>query len=45
MKATVQISLDLIGLAEAIRTADMAIRCGVDWLEAEIMAKGPAWSS
>jgi 3-hexulose-6-phosphate synthase len=33
MKATVQISLDLIDLDEAIRTADMAIRAGVDWLE------------
>jgi len=33
MKATVQLSLDLIDLTEAIRTADMAIRAGVDWLE------------
>jgi 3-hexulose-6-phosphate synthase/6-phospho-3-hexuloisomerase len=33
MKATVQLSLDLIDLDEAIRTADMAIRAGVDWLE------------
>jgi 3-hexulose-6-phosphate synthase len=33
VKATVQISLDLIDLAEAVRTADMAMRCGVDWLE------------
>ena len=33
MKATVQLSLDLIDLNEAIRTADMAVRAGVDWLE------------
>ena len=33
MLATVQISLDLIDLNEAIRTAEMAIRAGVDWLE------------
>lgn len=33
MKATVQLSLDLIDLDEALRTADMAIRAGVDWLE------------
>ena len=33
MNATVQLSLDLIDLDEAIRTADMAIRAGVDWLE------------
>jgi 3-hexulose-6-phosphate synthase/6-phospho-3-hexuloisomerase len=33
MKATVQLSLDLIDIDEAIRTADMAIRAGVDWLE------------
>jgi 3-hexulose-6-phosphate synthase len=34
MKATVQLSLDLIDLAEACRTAAMALRAGVDWLEA-----------
>ena len=34
MKPTVQISLDLIDLDEALRTADMAIGAGVDWLEA-----------
>jgi 3-hexulose-6-phosphate synthase len=34
MNATVQLSLDLIDLDEAMRTADMAIRAGVDWLEA-----------
>src|SRR3954470_7492971 len=33
MKATVQLSLDLIDLDEAIRTAEIAIRAGVDWLE------------
>jgi 3-hexulose-6-phosphate synthase len=33
MKATVQLSLDLIDLEEAIRTAEMALRVGVDWLE------------
>jgi 3-hexulose-6-phosphate synthase len=33
MNATVQLSLDLIDLAEAMGTADMAIRAGVDWLE------------
>jgi 3-hexulose-6-phosphate synthase/6-phospho-3-hexuloisomerase len=34
MKATVQLSLDLIDLEEACRTAAMAMRAGVDWLEA-----------
>ncbi|MFL6448408.1 MAG: orotidine 5'-phosphate decarboxylase / HUMPS family protein [Bryobacteraceae bacterium] len=33
MKATVQLSLDLIDLDEAIRTAEIAVRAGVDWLE------------
>lgn len=33
MKATVQLSLDLIDLHEALRTADVALRAGVDWLE------------
>src|SRR5438067_1660778 len=33
MKAVVQLSLDLIDLNEAVRTADMATRAGVDWLE------------
>src|SRR5690349_12564909 len=33
MKATVQLSLDLIDLDEAIRTAETAVRAGVDWLE------------
>jgi 3-hexulose-6-phosphate synthase/6-phospho-3-hexuloisomerase len=34
MNATVQLSLDLIDLDEALRTADMAVRAGIDWLEA-----------
>jgi len=34
MKATVQLSLDLIDLEEACRTGAMALRAGVDWLEA-----------
>lgn len=34
MKATVQLSLDLTDLNQALRTAEMAIRAGVDWLEA-----------
>jgi 3-hexulose-6-phosphate synthase/6-phospho-3-hexuloisomerase len=33
MKATVQLSLDLIDLQEALRTAEIALRAGVDWLE------------
>lgn len=43
MKPTVQISLDLTDLNEAIRTAEMALRAGVDWLEAGtplILAEG-----
>ena len=34
MKPIVQISLDLIDLDEALETAALAIRAGVDWLEA-----------
>jgi len=34
MNTTVQISLDLTSISEAIETAHLAIRCGVDWLEA-----------
>ncbi len=34
MKTIVQISLDLTDIAEAIDTARMALRTGVDWLEA-----------
>ncbi|MGI9427597.1 MAG: orotidine 5'-phosphate decarboxylase / HUMPS family protein [Bythopirellula sp.] len=43
MKPIVQISLDIIELSEAIDTADMALRAGVDWLEAGtplILAEG-----
>src|ERR1700761_6743205 len=34
MKTIVQISLDLISIPEALDTAHLAIRAGVDWLEA-----------
>jgi 3-hexulose-6-phosphate synthase len=34
MKTIVQISLDLISIPEALETARMALRAGVDWLEA-----------
>jgi 3-hexulose-6-phosphate synthase len=34
MKTTVQISLDLVSIPEALETARMALRAGVDWLEA-----------
>jgi len=34
MKTIVQISLDLITIDEALATAEMAMRAGVDWLEA-----------
>src|SRR3982750_940011 len=34
MKTIVQISLDVIELPEALPTAEMALRAGVDWLEA-----------
>jgi len=34
MKTIVQISLDLISIPEAIETAHLAMRSGVDWLEA-----------
>ncbi|GAA5508434.1 orotidine 5'-phosphate decarboxylase / HUMPS family protein [Novipirellula caenicola] len=43
MKPIVQISLDLTNIAEAIETAHLAIRAGVDWLEAGtplILAEG-----
>ncbi len=33
MQATVQLSLDLTDLAEALSTAETALRAGVDWLE------------
>ncbi|MFM7320228.1 MAG: orotidine 5'-phosphate decarboxylase / HUMPS family protein, partial [Armatimonadota bacterium] len=34
MQPIVQISLDIIELDEALKTAHMALRAGVDWLEA-----------
>ncbi|HEX4228888.1 MAG TPA: orotidine 5'-phosphate decarboxylase / HUMPS family protein [Bryobacteraceae bacterium] len=34
VKTTVQLSLDLIHLQDALEAADVAIRAGVDWLEA-----------
>ena len=34
MKPIVQISLDVVNVHEAVETADMALRAGVDWLEA-----------
>src|SRR5690625_1048930 len=43
MKPVVQISLDLTNIDEALETADIAIRAGVDWLEAGtplILAEG-----
>lgn len=43
MKPIVQISLDLTNIDEALETASMAIRAGVDWLEAGtplILAEG-----
>ncbi len=43
MKPVVQISLDVIELEEALETAEMALRVGVDWLEAGtplILAEG-----
>lgn len=43
MRPIVQISLDLIDLREALNTAAMALRAGVDWLEAGtpfILAEG-----
>src|SRR3954452_5382072 len=43
MAAIVQISLDLTNIDEALETAAMALRAGVDWLEAGtplILAEG-----
>jgi 3-hexulose-6-phosphate synthase/6-phospho-3-hexuloisomerase len=43
MKPVVQISLDLINIDEALETAAMALRAGIDWLEAGtplILAEG-----
>lgn len=43
MLATVQLSLDIIDLSEALETASLAMRVGIDWLEAGtpfILAEG-----
>ncbi len=43
MKPIVQISLDLVEISEALETAEMAMRAGVEWLEAGtplILAEG-----
>ncbi len=43
MKPVIQISLDLTNIDEALETAEMAMRAGVDWLEAGtplILAEG-----
>jgi 3-hexulose-6-phosphate synthase len=43
MKPIVQISLDLVDIEEALATAEIALRAGVDWLEAGtplILAEG-----
>lgn len=43
VKTTVQLSLDLIELQDALEAADVAVRAGVDWLEAGtplILAEG-----
>ncbi len=43
MRPIVQISLDLVNIDEALETAEMALRAGVDWLEAGtplILAEG-----
>src|SRR6187401_2286339 len=34
MRPIVQISLDVVTIEEALQTAEMALRAGVDWLEA-----------
>ena len=34
MKPIVQISLDIVEIPEALETAEMALRAGIDWLEA-----------
>ncbi len=34
VQATVQISLDVLSIDEALSTAELALACGVDWLEA-----------
>jgi 3-hexulose-6-phosphate synthase len=43
MRAIVQISLDVLTIEEALATAELAVSCGVDWLEAGtplILAEG-----
>ena len=43
MRPIVQISLDLTTIEEALETAELALRAGVDWLEAGtplILAEG-----
>ncbi len=43
MRTIVQISFDLTNIHEALETASLAIRAGVDWLEAGtplILAEG-----
>jgi len=43
MKATVQVSLDFVEMRDALETAAIAVRAGIDWLEAGtplIMAEG-----
>ena len=43
MRATVQLSLDLTSIDDALATAEMALRAGVDWIEAGtplILAEG-----
>jgi len=46
MLPIVQISLDLTDRAEALATAELALKAGVDWLEAGtpfILGRGRAW--
>jgi 3-hexulose-6-phosphate synthase/6-phospho-3-hexuloisomerase len=40
MKTIVQISLDIITIPEALETAHLAMRSGVDWLE-ELLSSLP----
>ncbi len=39
MKPLVQISLDLTNIDEALDTASMALRAGVDWLDPALAKK------
>ena len=43
MKPIVQISLDLTNIDEALETAALAMRAGVDWLEATDPCRRLAW--